>query len=50
MKDKCIFLKFVLKILFIHERQREGGRDMGIEEKQIPSEEPVAGLDPGITP
>ena len=38
---------FFFKIIFIHERHRERGRDTGREEKQAPCKEPDAGLDLG---
>ena len=41
------FFVLLLKILFIHERHREGQRHWQ-REKQVPSGEPVAGLDPKI--
>ena len=37
---------YFFKILFIHERHRERGRDNRQRDKQAPCREPVMGLDP----
>ena len=41
-----VYLFIFVKILFIHEKQRERGRDTG-RGKQAPCREPDVGLDPG---
>ena len=47
LKDNLATLLNVIFFLFIHERHRERGREIGRWKKQAPCREPDVGLDPG---
>ena len=46
--DKVTFEQRLFKILFIHERQRERGRDIGRGRSSLPVGSPIWDLIPGL--